>query len=442
MTDARLPIPHALRWHEGMLLAPQHFQQQSTRFESMLHYYAGVSAPFFWGIVDIEIDEAMLDHRVFRVANIQAIMPDGLYVSAPPEPLDLTPHKAEAEKAPLRIHLCVPQASVAERQGVMARFVVGSADAVADEDPDADEGQLAVTVPRLLPNATLAAIQTGAGGVIRLPLAEVEYVDSQFRLTEYVPPHFKTSDADWCKPVYERCKEVARKVRGKANYLLEMIQSPVGSANRPRFERQLNSLVGALPEFETHLESNEVHPYVLYTSLCTLSAHVATVGTVDEIPRYPRYDHHNISELFESVSGSLFNAIDLGVQENFTEYRFEGQGHEFTLPFEEDWVGRKLVLGFLGTPPQEMAVWAESCYIGTDQHIDSMTRNRDIGAGRARDDAHEGLRRRPGTLLFTLDDALRRVEPGETLHIYNPVAGDNDPAPTRVVMYVKHASED
>jgi hypothetical protein len=132
----------------------------------------------------------------------------------------------------------------------------------------------------------------------------------------------------------------------------------------------------------------------------------------------------------------------LEMQENFTEYQLDGSGHQFNLPFEEDWVGRKLVLGFLGTPPQEMAAWAEYCYIGTDQHIDSMTRNRDIGCGRIRDDAHEGLRRRPGTLLFTLDDNLRRIEPGEGMQVYNPVATDSDPAPTRVVMYVKHAAED
>lgn len=435
-------IPDALRWHEGMLLAPQHFQQQSGRFESMLHYYSAVSAPFFWGVCDLAIDEALLDHRVFRVERLQAIMPDGLFIAEPPPQLELAQYKAEAEKAPLRIHVCVPQASIADRVGAMARWLAGRGESVTDSDPEADEGQLAVTIGRLRPNAKFVAGEVNAGGFVALPIAEIEYVDSAFRLTGYVPPHPKISDEVWCKPLIDLCNGVARKVRGKANYLLEMIRSPVGSSNRPRFERQLHSLMAALPEFEAHLASNEVHPYMLYVSLCTLAAHVASVGSVDEIPRFPRYDHHNIAELFESVGGTLFNAIDLGVQENFTEYRFDGEGHAFTLQFREEWVGRKLVLGFMGQPTPEIIAWGENCYIGTDRHIESMSKNRDIGARRGRDDQHEGLRRRPGTVLFTLDEDLRRIEPGETMHVYNPVHGPSDPAPTRVLLYVKNETEE
>ena len=46
-----------------MLLAPQHFQEQSARFAALLAQYAGMGAPFMWGICDLEVDEALLDHR-------------------------------------------------------------------------------------------------------------------------------------------------------------------------------------------------------------------------------------------------------------------------------------------------------------------------------------------------------------------------------------------
>ncbi len=439
MTDS---IPKALRWHEGMLLAPQHFQQQSARLEAALHFYAGRAAPYFYGVCEISVDAAMLNSKRFRIESIDAIMPDGLYISKPPPLLDLAPFKAEAEKAPLRIYLCVPKADTATKVGAMARFTVGKAEETDDTDPNADEGQHAVTIERLEPNATLVALESSTGGYTRMPVAEVEYTDSAFRLTNYVPPMLKVADKPWCAWLTDRCREIARQVRGKADYLLQMIRSPVGSANRPNFERQLNSLMAALPEYEVHLESGEVHPYNLYISLCTLAAHVATVGMVTEVPQYPRYDHENITEIFESVGGSLNTAIELGVQESFTEYRFDGEGHQFTLPFREEWVGRKIVLGFMGTPPPEIVAWAESSYIGTDRHIQSMTRNRDIGCGRERDDAHEGLRRRPGTILFTLAEDLRRIEPGETIHVYNPVKSPSDPAPQAVLLYIKHEQEE
>lgn len=433
-------IPNAIRWHEGMLLAPQHFQQQSHRFDVLLHHYASMACPFFWGVSNIAIDEAMLDDKVLRVNDIEAIMPDGMYVSGTLPDLDLSPYKADAERSPLRIFLCVPDAAVAERQGVMARYLVDKGDSVSDTDPEADEGQVAVPIPRLKPNVQLIATEAGTAGRVRMPIAEVEYSESAFHLTNYIPPHTKISRAPWCKSIMLVCEDVAKKVRGKANYLVEMIRSPMASSSRPQFERQLNSLLAGLPEFEAYLAAGEVHPYRLFVSLCALSLHVSAVATLDEIPRFPRYDHENIAELFAGVGKALNDTLDLGVQESFTEFRLDGEGHHFQIPFREEWVGHKLVLGFLGEPAAEIINWAEDCYIGTESHIDAMSKNRDIGARRTRDDQQEGLRRRPGTVLYTIGEDLRRVEPGEQLHIFNPVMGSNDVAPTRVLLYVKHAA--
>jgi type VI secretion system protein ImpJ len=433
----KMPIPEALRWHEGMLLSPQHFQQFSARTEALLHHYTCMTTPFAWGVIKAVVDEGLLDQKIFRLQSFEAIMPDGLYVSTPPDQLDLSVYKAEAERGALPIHVVIPASSVADRQGVMARYTVGSGDAVADSDPEADEGQRAVSIPRLRPNITLGAVDIG-GGLVQLPVAEVEYVDSAFRLTNYVPPHPKISGEKWGAPLVHVAKQVARLVREKANYLLDMIRSPVGSSNRPRFEQQLNSLMAGLPAFEILLESEEAHPFQLYLALCTLGAQVSAVGAIDEIPQFPRYAHENVMEIFETVGRILSNALEYGVQEGYTEYRFEGEGHSFTLAFRDEWVGKRMVLGFSGQPTPEIIGWADNCYIGTDTHIDSMSKNRDIGAKRVRDDAHEGLRKRPNTVLYTLGEDLRRIEPGETMHVYNPVIGPNDASPQRVLLYVKN----
>lgn len=433
-------IPNAIRWHEGMLLAPQHFQQQSARFEALVQFYASVATPFGFGVCNIKVDAGLLDHRIFRLQLIEAVMPDGQYLAVTPPHLDLAPYKAEAERQPVRVYLCVPEMSVAQRTGAMARAVAAPSEPAQDLDPEADEGQTAVPIPRLQPNVRLVAGEAGTGGYTRLPVAEIEYVDSAFHLTSYVPPHFKVSSEEWCRSVIGPCQSVARKVRSKANYLLEMIRSPVGSSNRPRFEQQLHSLMAGLPLIDVHLQAVEVHPYTLYTALCSLAANVAAVASVEEIPRYPRYDHENIAEIFEAVARATFAALDLGVQESFTEFRLDGEGHYFSIPFRQEWVGRKIVLGLLGEPVPDIVNWGEDCYIGSESHIEIMSKNRDVGARRARDDQHEGLRRRPGTILFTLAEDLRRIEPGEVMHVFNPVYGGNDPAPTRVLLYVKHAS--
>ncbi|HHC24263.1 MAG TPA: hypothetical protein ENK58_02435, partial [Desulfobacterales bacterium] len=66
-------LPHAIQWSEGMLLAPQHFQQVNTRQEALLHYHLMTIAPFHWGIQKLEIDESLLlQDGTFRVSELEA----------------------------------------------------------------------------------------------------------------------------------------------------------------------------------------------------------------------------------------------------------------------------------------------------------------------------------------------------------------------------------
>ena len=43
-------------WHEGMLLRPQHFQQQDRYHETLRHNLLSFSNPWYWGIVDLKIN--------------------------------------------------------------------------------------------------------------------------------------------------------------------------------------------------------------------------------------------------------------------------------------------------------------------------------------------------------------------------------------------------
>ena len=77
MIDAH-DLPGAIQWHEGMLLAPQHFQQLSIRHEELLHYHLMMISPFHWGIRRLKIDQVLLIEGTLRVQELEAIMPDGL----------------------------------------------------------------------------------------------------------------------------------------------------------------------------------------------------------------------------------------------------------------------------------------------------------------------------------------------------------------------------
>ena len=66
MRNAR-DLPQAIQWHEGMLLAPQHFQQSFLRQESLLHYHLTTGMQYHWGLRRVRIDPALLVSGVFRI---------------------------------------------------------------------------------------------------------------------------------------------------------------------------------------------------------------------------------------------------------------------------------------------------------------------------------------------------------------------------------------
>ena len=69
-------LPAAIQWHEGMLLAPQHFQQLSLRQERLLHYHASHLAPFHYGVIRLRLDNALLLEGTIRVLELEAILPE------------------------------------------------------------------------------------------------------------------------------------------------------------------------------------------------------------------------------------------------------------------------------------------------------------------------------------------------------------------------------
>lgn len=79
MTEAR-DIPDAIDWHDGMLLAPQHFQQQALRHERQLTYHVRQARPFHWGVVHLQVDRVQLVSGLVQVRELEAILPDGLVV--------------------------------------------------------------------------------------------------------------------------------------------------------------------------------------------------------------------------------------------------------------------------------------------------------------------------------------------------------------------------
>ncbi len=65
-------------WREGMLITPQHLQQQELYESQVLHERLAASTPLTWGVQNIEFDAGALKSGRLQLTRFEGVMPDGL----------------------------------------------------------------------------------------------------------------------------------------------------------------------------------------------------------------------------------------------------------------------------------------------------------------------------------------------------------------------------
>ena len=73
--------PQRVVWSEGMLVSPQHMQQQDLYHERLLDERVAALAPYRWGVVAAEIDPGALGTDQLRVTKFVGVLPDGAFVA-------------------------------------------------------------------------------------------------------------------------------------------------------------------------------------------------------------------------------------------------------------------------------------------------------------------------------------------------------------------------
>ncbi len=105
-------VPQRVVWTEGMLMSPQHLQQQDLYHDAHLEARLAAIGMRQCGLLRLSFDEAALSLGEVALASLSAVMPSGLWVercsAAGEPPLRRTLGDAfAAEQAHLDVYLCV-----------------------------------------------------------------------------------------------------------------------------------------------------------------------------------------------------------------------------------------------------------------------------------------------------------------------------------------------
>lgn len=431
-----------IQWHEGMLLAPQHFQQESARVDALVGWQTLAAHPAAWGVRQLVVDEARLTLGLLRIRSLEAILPNGMavrYDAAHDQgatlELDLAPFAAAMAGADVPVHLVIGAARSLRLPGQPAMFRRIASDVVEDEVSEA----LAEEVPRMAANLALVAGKAPGAAYLSMQLMTLRKENEIVRRGAYWPAQLEVPASS---AICLRARALAALMRTKAVFLGQ--QSAAGSSRlEDRFavleqRFRLSQLTLNLPLLEATLDAPAMQPLALYLALCAQLGALAALrpGAVPLAP--PPYVHADSYPAFEAVLEHL-NALAGEVSQEWKSTTFNFDGETFALPMRADWMGARLVVGLRGQGERELTQWMAGAAIGS-RTVSALLRDQRVpGAERGMiDGAPElGLRGGAGTTLFAIELDEHFIVPDQDLLISNTNISKNALRPQEIVLFIK-----
>lgn len=460
LNNQRLPRP--LCWHEGMLLSPQHFQQNHQYWEAQLSRMTMLQSPAFWGVSQLQIDRnELLEGRVV-VQRLVAIMPDGMlidYDSLVDEPLTLPLEFGESNSS-LTIQLAVPiqVAGSASGRSEIQRFA--SLDSVPHVDENTGDNELVMT--RLQPRIYLQATNRVGRRYVGLPLFRVVKPDGgSVQLdADYAPPLLTVGADDFrmdkdesgnLRSLQKLCRALALTIRYKARLLagLSEDEEVLGRSITQRHHRWIRAMVQELALFEIQADDPHSKPGALYASLVRMAGPMSELDSRSLPPRFPAYNHDDMLPGFQQVLRYLGRLVDQ-VNLNYTTLQFEEvKDGVFSIDFEKAWDGRSLLVELRprrSSSREACRKWLETCCIASFQLHKELQQRRMLGA-RAEEierDEQSGIVPAPGNLLFRIEASKTNrafIRPGTPLTILSSTRLTHEDRPDAILLHMTHEEQ-
>lgn len=301
--------PGPIRWSQGMLLLPQHFQQSDLQHAAELRYAMGVLHPYPWGVRNLAIDIDALETDVIRVSHCEVVFPDGTVLRHP--------DAAEVKEASFKdaflpamdslgVWACVPNLDGLE----------GGRRYADREEPRRDlfeldsESPVVYAVPRAELLFSNDPDDRRLAGYQHVKIAEVRRTGRptpRYELSrQYIPPLV------WCdgSPVLMALlRQVHDQICGAIGVIGERRQVS-GDSGLAEGTGDLKHLVALqaltqyAPAMQIRLKHGGGHPFDYYGLLAQLRGMLTTFSTAHVLD-YPDYDHTNLASCFPPLAVSI-----------------------------------------------------------------------------------------------------------------------------------------
>lgn len=436
------PVVDGVEWHEGMLLAPQHFQLLAARMDTLIAWQTLAAAPFSWGVRKLQLDGSLLPAGVLRVQQLSAIMPDGAIIeyASLSDPgagmeMSLEPYEDQLAKGPLTFYATVPKTINGRGDNQPRRFRSVCRAPVEDQVSEAQP----VDIARQVLNLGLCVGAVPSGQYVHLPLGAL-YKDGEIiRLGERLPPLLELGPDS---ALWQAVASLLGQVRSSAALIARQTASPTSQLEdrlrQLELRDRLRCLLTGLPLAEAVLRTPQVHPWMLYTALVSLAGSLCMLRSGTVAPAFSEYSHADPLAVFTPLLRFL-REVSSEVGEDSIQYKFEFNNGAFELGLRQEWLGERLVVGVRGASERNLLAWMYGAIVGSSPVFASLRSRRVLGAVRRHVDSVQALSLRSGSdyLLFEIEVDPELVVGQERLVIANPNETDRTQGPQEILLFVK-----
>ncbi|HEY4183420.1 MAG TPA: type VI secretion system baseplate subunit TssK, partial [Polyangia bacterium] len=330
--------PQRVVWSEGMLVSPQHMQQQDLYHERLLDERVAALAPYRWGVVSAELDAGALGTDQLRVTRFVGILPDGTYVafeSGDPECPPARPvgaHFAPTQPA-CDIYLGLPK----EKEGVPSVSAEQLAGTTAAKPTTQAARARFRSVSRNMADLTGTAADLSMAFAHRntvilfgdesredfdaVKIAEIVRDGRGALLVNetYIPPTMRIDTAPFLMGGVRRLlsllvtkqRQLAGDRRQRDGASIEF-----GVGDITRF-LQLSTVNSAIPLLTYATSNGEINPNQLYLLLVQVAGQLATFSTEVDPSKLPLYVYTDLRATFEELFARVTQLLQTTVREAY-----------------------------------------------------------------------------------------------------------------------------
>ncbi len=329
-----MSTPNRVIWSEGLLMAPQHLQQQDRYVDDLVNARFGAFSRDFWGALSLSIDPRTLQQGTVTVESFEGVMPDGLPLDLegasvglpPPRPID---EHFPPTKAVLDLYLAVPQArdgisNIAVDRDPRVRFY-RTARVTQDFLAEAE----AQEVPFAQPSAVLLFGDESREGYDAIKIAEVIRADGgAFALSDtFIPPclNIKTS-AFLISGLRRLLSTMTTRRTALSGALSESEDGALEFTSRDVTRFLLLSAINTYYSVLDHyIETGDLAPRALYLSLVQLYGQLSVFSKDFDPESVPKFVYTDLRSTFEPLFAMLTALLHATVQEHYVAIGLEGR---------------------------------------------------------------------------------------------------------------------